>query len=202
MKFKYYLRGAGVGIIATTILLTIAFFRYKPVLSADDIREQARKLGMVEAEAVVSKSDETEEIKEESQEDNKEDKKDDGTNKENQEAEDSKKSEKESDKKDKDEKKKDKKDDSKSDDKESDDSKSDDKKSDDDKKEEPRRIRFVVSGGEYSDVICNHLKDKGLIRNAERYNRWLGRHGYDNKIQPGVYFIKEGSSYREIAEKL
>lgn len=47
MKFRYYLRGAGLGIIITTIILAIAFSKYKPVMSAEEIKAEAEKLGMV-----------------------------------------------------------------------------------------------------------------------------------------------------------
>lgn len=47
MKFRYYLRGAGVGIIVTTIILAIAFSNNKPTMSADEIIKEAEKLGMI-----------------------------------------------------------------------------------------------------------------------------------------------------------
>lgn len=59
MKFKYYLRGAGVGILVTAIILSIAFSRIKPTLSADEIRKEALKLGMVEESSLDDKKDES-----------------------------------------------------------------------------------------------------------------------------------------------
>ena len=47
MKLKYYLRGLGIGIITTTILLMIAFALHKPVMSDEDIIARAKQLGMV-----------------------------------------------------------------------------------------------------------------------------------------------------------
>ncbi|MBE5900602.1 MAG: endolytic transglycosylase MltG [Lachnospiraceae bacterium] len=199
MRFKYYLRGAGVGILVTTIVLTIAFWRFKPTLTADEIRLQARKLGMVEAEEADKQQEETEK-----KEDSKEDKPtepEENQEKPEDEKSENEKSEDEKEKKEESEKESDKKEDSKKDETTGKEDKKDDSEKED-KEKEPRKIRFVVSGGEFSDVICEHLKEKGLIKNAERYNRWLGRHGYDNMIQPGVYRIKEGSTYKEIAEIL
>lgn len=214
MRFKYYLRGAGVGILVTTIVLSIAFFRFKPTLTADEIRLQARKLGMVEAEEAEKQNTEKETNEKENTETNKKEdpedpskqtedpKKDAEDTKE--EAEKEKDTEKDSKKEDSTEKDSKKEDSAEKDSKKEDSEKESTAQKTEEKKdeEEPKKIRFVVSGGEFSDVICEHLKDKGLIKNAERYNRWLGRHGYDNKIQPGVYHIKEGSTYREIAEIL
>ncbi len=47
MKLKYYLRGLGIGIIITTILLMIAFALHKPTMSDADIIARAKQLGMV-----------------------------------------------------------------------------------------------------------------------------------------------------------
>ena len=46
MRFKYYLRGAGIGVILTTLIFTIAFAVYKPTLSDDEIMQKAEALGM------------------------------------------------------------------------------------------------------------------------------------------------------------
>jgi hypothetical protein len=47
MRLKYYLRGLGIGIIATTFLLMIAFSQYKPTMSDEEIMVRATDLGMV-----------------------------------------------------------------------------------------------------------------------------------------------------------
>lgn len=46
MRFKYYLRGAGVGIVITTLIFTIALAFYEPNLSKADIERKARDIGM------------------------------------------------------------------------------------------------------------------------------------------------------------
>lgn len=46
MRFKYYLRGAGIGVILTALIFTIAFAVYKPTLSDDEIMQKAEALGM------------------------------------------------------------------------------------------------------------------------------------------------------------
>ena len=50
MKFKYYLRGVGIGLIVTTLLFTIAFAFYKPTLSDAEIIKKAQALGMEKVE--------------------------------------------------------------------------------------------------------------------------------------------------------
>lgn len=47
MKLKYYLRGLGIGIIVTTILLMIAFALHKPTMSDAVSLQEQKQLGMV-----------------------------------------------------------------------------------------------------------------------------------------------------------
>ncbi len=65
MKLKYYLRGLGVGIFVSTILLMIAFRGHKNELSDEEIIAQAKQLGMVmqeetETENVLGETETTE----------------------------------------------------------------------------------------------------------------------------------------------
>lgn len=50
MKFKYYLRGVGVGLIVSSILFAIAFALYQPKMSDEEIIAAAKNLGMVAEE--------------------------------------------------------------------------------------------------------------------------------------------------------
>lgn len=61
------------------------------------------------------------------------------------------------------------------------------------------KVRFIISGGEYSDVICQKLKEAGLIDDADSYNKFLVEENYDNFINPGVYDIPKNATYEEIA---
>lgn len=47
MKLKYYLRGLGIGIIVTTLILMLAFSQYKNEMSDAEIIKRAETLGMV-----------------------------------------------------------------------------------------------------------------------------------------------------------
>ena len=47
MKFKYYLRGLGVGIIISTIILMIAYSGHKVEISDEEVIKRAEALGMV-----------------------------------------------------------------------------------------------------------------------------------------------------------
>lgn len=47
MRFKYYLRGAGLGILLATLVLTIAFSVYDRKVSDEEIIRRAQELGML-----------------------------------------------------------------------------------------------------------------------------------------------------------
>ena len=73
MKLKYYLRGLGIGIIATTLILMIAFSQYKNDISDAEVIKRAEALGMVmkedtlfnrNTEAQADTSGETEQVTE------------------------------------------------------------------------------------------------------------------------------------------
>ena len=66
MNLKYYLRGRGVGIVVTSLILGIGLGSRKETLSNEEIKERARELGMVEesitvAEAAAQKEEEAQE---------------------------------------------------------------------------------------------------------------------------------------------
>lgn len=68
MKFKYYLRGVGLGILLTTILLTAAFHIHGNRISDEEIIEKAQGLGMImPGESLQSEADETETAESEEQ---------------------------------------------------------------------------------------------------------------------------------------
>lgn len=59
MKFKYYLRGLGIGILFCALIATIAYNGEKNSLSDEEVIKRAEKLGMVMADADAEKSEET-----------------------------------------------------------------------------------------------------------------------------------------------
>lgn len=64
------------------------------------------------------------------------------------------------------------------------------------------KVRFQISGGEYSDVVCQKLVDEGLVDDAQKFNKYLIEKDMDNFILPGVYEIPRDSTYEEIAKLL
>ncbi len=49
MKLKYYMRGVGIGVVVTTIILVVAFAFIGNNMSDEEIVARAKKLGMVES---------------------------------------------------------------------------------------------------------------------------------------------------------
>lgn len=86
MRLKYYLRGLGIGIILTVIIMMISLSGRKETLTDEEIIQRARKLGMVmKDEKVTGLSDAVTE-KEGSEEPNQEDENSDGNEPEEPEA--------------------------------------------------------------------------------------------------------------------
>lgn len=67
MKLKYYLRGMGIGIILTAIVMGFALGGRKATISDAEVIERAKALGMVDAGGVLSQNAASEEISLESQ---------------------------------------------------------------------------------------------------------------------------------------
>ncbi len=57
MKAKYYFRGAGIGIIVTTLIFVVALAFYKPTMTDDEIKRAAAELGMVMEDTKTQEED-------------------------------------------------------------------------------------------------------------------------------------------------
>lgn len=176
MKFKYFLRGFGVGIVFTAIILAMLHTSGKNTMSDKDIIERAKKLGMIDSseldttlletplptDNITSKP--TEKVKEivvtitpKAKE----------TPKIKKQTEDTSKPKKT-------------------------------------KKPvvEKEVVSITVESGMWSEKICQKLQELGVVDNAEELDEYLCEKGYASNIQPGIYKIKKGASYEEIAKAL
>lgn len=63
-------------------------------------------------------------------------------------------------------------------------------------------VVITVYSGEGSGVVANKLKNAGLIQDASDFDRFLCQNGYDKRLSTGDHDIVVGSSYREMAEAL
>ena len=61
-------------------------------------------------------------------------------------------------------------------------------------------IYFTISSGMNSDQVAELVKEKGLISNAQEFDKYLVDNGYANRIRINTYKIPRGSDYKTIAE--
>ncbi len=191
MKLKYYLRGMGVGIIVTTVILMIIFsFHKQETLSDDQIRERAAALGMVMADEASDSGKLSDTLTDDTPD----------TAADQNGADDQKTS--------------DENPDENSDQnavrtpsatkpqtnkEDTTDDKSGTKKND---VETVEQVELSIVGGEYSDAVSKKLKRAGLIEDADDFNKYLSEGGYDSLIQPGTYVIPKGADYDTIIKMI
>ena len=176
MKLKYYLRGIGIGIVVTTVILMIVFavHREQP-LSDGEIIKRAEELGMVMADDLPSgdklSDPKTTDGTPQDQQQTGEDQTDGGASTEVQ-NEPTDQSEHEA--------------------------AADDQNAGQPEPEVVELKEITIVGGEYSDDVCKKLKKAGVIEDADDFNKYLAKNGYDNLIQPGNYEIPIGADYDSI----
>lgn len=215
MNLKYYVRGIGVGILFSAVVMSVAFHgSSKNGLSDEQIIARAKELGMVESSTVNSLDDllatptPTEIPQENSTEESDEaeevpvtdDKKDDV----NEAPENS--------------------DDSKTDDKNGTDAITDDNsaqtgetgtentsedngtsKNDSDTPEENTEDtakEIVITEGMSSEKVTRILKENGIIEDAGAFNQYLIINNYSRKIRVGTYHIKPYATYKDITDMI
>lgn len=189
MKLKYYLRGLGIGIICTAIIMGIALSGNKKETMTDtEIIERARLMGMVMPEDV--ENDSLEEEKEPA------DDKDSEPETENKSAKSKTDNQEKNDKKEDSQVKTDKAEDSK---------KGDNKTQKEETAQKPSTQEIVeieIKAGDYSATVSQTLKRAGLITDADAFNRYLTQKGVDQNLRIGVYQIPKGATQDEIIEIL
>ncbi len=59
---------------------------------------------------------------------------------------------------------------------------------------------FTIESGMYSEAVTKMLVQGGIIKNETEFNLFLETTGYEEKIQTGVYTVNSGMTYEEIAK--
>ncbi len=188
MRFKYYLRGIGIGITLATLILTISFYFGKGTLtkehlSDEEIIERATSLGMIMPEEEVSISDEV--VAKSALEDEVAD-----TTLESEETDVNENVEENT------------KESESSDEYTLEQALSD---ASDDTKSADTTVTYVpfrIKGGESSETICKNLKKAGLVDSERDFNKYLNKLDLDNAISTGNFYIPTGSSYDDIVALL
>lgn len=189
MKLKYYLRGIGIGMIVTTIVLMITFaIHSRQPLTDDEIRERATELGMIMPEDLpdrdtLASADMSEQgdvgTDPQSPSDEAGDADaSDGMTDADADADADGKSDTDAQDKDK------------------------DKNEDQTQPEVVEQVEVTIVGGEYSNAVCQKLEKAGVIEDADDFNKYMSENGFDNLIQPGNYTIPKDADYDEIIKMI
>lgn len=175
MKLKYYMRGLGVGIIVTALLMGVALSGRKETMTDEEIRERALEMGMVEEENGVLADDlgkeetETPELTAQTVSENEAEQENDS------EAEGAPEQEivpeAEGDPEGADE-------------------------------TETDSIIITVHSGDGSRSVANRLQEAGVIDDAAAFDVFLCGNGYDKRIAAGEHEISANATPQEIAEAL
>lgn len=186
MKLRYYMRGLGIGIAVTALLMGFAFSaQKKETMTDEEIRQRALAMGMVDESGVLADNLKTdgeekleepaekpEEIQEPQVSDNKVEKET-----ESEQAEEL--------------------------------TKPDDTEGVTDSPEDPiepepveKMVVVTVNSGDGSRTVSNKLEQAGLIEDADAYDSFLCRNGYDKRLASGSHEIPVGASDEEIAKIL
>ena len=190
MKRKYYMRGIGISMMVTALLIGISTGG-KETLSEEEIKKRALQLGMVEEKSTVlsnlrgqetketlpSNSEATENTENTDEagkvEDGKQDREPDKDNAE-------KTGETEGDKQDREPLK-------------------ENTEAVDNVEDGLLSVTIQVVRGDSSVSVSKALAEAGLVENATAFDRYLCNNGYDKRISIGTYEIVMGTTEEEIA---
>lgn len=63
-------------------------------------------------------------------------------------------------------------------------------------------VSITIAKGDDSGTVARKLYNAGLVENAAEYDAFLMQHGYDKKLNTGVKIISANDTWQEMAEKL
>ena len=191
MKLKYYLRGLGIGIIVTTLVLMVAFSGKKEKLSDQEIMQRAEQLGMVMADEGQTETGTEENTGTEAQPETEQDVQNtEAGTEENADENTENASEPET---------------------EPQTEAAAEPAAPEDttgnvvgevKQETSGEVAFTVKSGESSDTVAFNLYKAGLVDDATAFNRYMISKGYDSRVRTGDFKIRSGASYDEILKVL
>lgn len=192
MKFKYFLRGLGIGIIFSSIIFLIVYKgSNQHEMSDAEIKKRAQELGMEEKHDPIKDLISTTESKEDSE----------------------KVSEAVSESTDSSEQESDTEENVKQENTEApstealdDENKSTEAATDNEdissSETEEKNIEFSIGKGDTSYPVSLRLKDLGIIDSAEEFDTYLVKNDYANHLRVGDYTLKKGMDYQSIAETI
>lgn len=206
MRIRMYLRGLGIGIVVTALIMGITASR-KPAMTDEEIKAKAAAMGMVEQDSVLKPviiedtpeddpvtetseeapaTEATEEASEEAsvteppaEEATKEDAKEAGPGEEEEKAEEPA-----------------------AEDAPEEAAESTPSATDGSNVKTSGTFTLEIAGGYGSEQVCALLEKGGMIRSASDFDKYLCDHGYDHRIRTGKYTISAGADYETIAKTI
>lgn len=193
MKFKYYLRGCGLGILVASIVLMVSFHSQNKTMDDTAVMERASELGMIMPETEIVSTEADSQLPESGTQSTDTDFSSNKNQKQNT---------KDSQNKTDGSSQKDEKDTQMaSDDKTgSGNNKDTESKKKEDKKEESEEITVEIKKGEVCRQLAEELEQIGLVEDAETFRKYMQQLGYDERIKVGTYTLKRGMTEKEIAD--
>lgn len=217
MRIKYYLRGLGIGIVVTALLMGFAKGGQKETLTDAEIVERAKSLGMIESSVLsadlgnkqdlsvndisgMNQQEETQKTESEAEKDNPEITEPGVETDSSETTEPEKEIETENPEKTKSNTETEKTEQTEP-----------EKETEVLKETEPAESneittekRYVVTiySGEGSGVVANRLEEMGVIEDAAEFDQYLCQNGYDKRLTTGNHEINAGADKKEIAEAL
>lgn len=193
MKFKYYLRGCGLGILVASIVLMVSFHSQNKTMDDTAVMERASELGMIMPETEIVSTEADSQLPESGTQSTDTDFSPNKNQKQN--TKDSQnKTDGSSQKEEKDTQ-------MASDDKTgSGNNKDTESKKKEDKKEESEEITVEIKKGEVCRQLAEELEQIGLVEDAETFRKYMQQIGYDDRIKVGTYTLKRGMTEKEIAD--
>ena len=193
MKFKYYLRGCGLGILVASIVLMVSFHSQNKTMDDTAVMERASELGMIMPETEIVSTEADSQLPESGTQSTDTDFSSNKNQKQNT---------KDSQNKTDGSRQKDEKDTQMtSDDKTgSGNNKDTESKKKEDKKEESEEITVEIKKGEVCRQLAEELEQIGLVEDAETFRKYMQQLGYDDRIKVGTYTLKRGMTEKEIAD--
>ncbi len=179
MKLNYYMRGLGIGIVVTALLMGIASSGKKEQMTDEEIRQRATEMGMVDGNIVLADMPEIHEDEEEQKEE--------GNEKEgaltslsgNGSADNKVKTEG---------------------------GEEPGEALEDDPQEDGGAVNEIIvisiDSGDGSRVVANKLLQAGMIEDAAAFDEYLCRNGYDKRLKTGRHDIPVNATDEEIAASI
>ena len=194
VRFKYYLRGCGLGILVASLVFIVSLHAHGGAMSDEKAMQRASELGMIMPDDTQTQEAETQTtelpVKETNlpdtqrttqavtqkvpQNDTQKQTERDTSSEQNDTP---KESEKKAEEK---------------------------KKTQDTEKEETKKekVSITIKGGEVCREIAQDLQEKGLVKDAEDFRKYMQDHNYARYIRVGTFTLEKGMNYSEIAKVL